>query len=144
MTQTPKIFFKTAGFDTHILQSLLLSSSCLEKIVSGELQDHWSSGFIYSVLLDTWFVSRSYGPVNPIGSCQAQPVHLTSLLLGRLIPLCGYLVLCIFFCKKLTTAILESAEEREWQYKIFRDQVSDSAGSNWQLPDHIQLPMEAC
>ena len=59
------------------------------------------------------FVSRFYGPVNPIGSCRARSVYLTTHLLGRLSPLSGYPVLCIFFRQKLTTALLESAEGRE-------------------------------
>ena len=35
------------------------------------------------------FVLRFYGPVNPIRSCQARPVYLTTSLLGRLSPLSG-------------------------------------------------------
>ena len=35
------------------------------------------------------FVLRFYGPVNPMGSCQAQSVYLTTSLLGRLSPLSG-------------------------------------------------------
>ena len=34
------------------------------------------------------FVLRFYGPVNPMGSCQARSVYLTTHLLGRLSPLC--------------------------------------------------------
>ena len=34
-------------------------------------------------------VLRFYGPVNPMGSCQAQSVYLTTCLLGRLNPLSG-------------------------------------------------------
>ena len=30
-----------------------------------------------------YFVSRFYGPVNPLGSCREQSVYLTTLLLGR-------------------------------------------------------------
>ena len=33
------------------------------------------------------FVLRFYGPVNPMGSCQARSVFLRTLLLGRLSPL---------------------------------------------------------
>ena len=33
------------------------------------------------------FVLRFYGPVNPMGSCRARSVHLTTRLLGRLSPL---------------------------------------------------------
>ena len=35
------------------------------------------------------FVLKFYGPVNPIGSCQAWSVYLTTRLLGRLSPLNG-------------------------------------------------------
>ena len=35
------------------------------------------------------FVLRFYGPVNPMGSCQARSVYLTTHLLGKLSPLCG-------------------------------------------------------
>ena len=35
------------------------------------------------------FVLRFYGPVNPIGSCRARSVYLTTCLLGRLSPLSG-------------------------------------------------------
>ena len=33
------------------------------------------------------FVLRFYGPVNPMGSCRAWSVYLTTCLLGRLSPL---------------------------------------------------------
>ena len=35
------------------------------------------------------FVLRFYGPVNPMGSCQARSVYLTTRLLGRLSPQSG-------------------------------------------------------
>ena len=35
------------------------------------------------------FVLRFYGPVNPMGSCGARSVYLTTRLLGRLSPLSG-------------------------------------------------------
>ena len=35
------------------------------------------------------FVLRFYGPVNPLGSCRARSVYLTTHLLGRLSPLSG-------------------------------------------------------
>ena len=59
------------------------------------------------------FVLRFYCPVNPMGSCRARSIYLTTLLLGRLRPLSGLPVLCTFFRQKLTTALLESAEGRE-------------------------------
>ena len=43
------------------------------------------------------FVLRFYGPVNPMGSCRAWSVYLTTLLLGRLSSLSGKPVLCTFF-----------------------------------------------
>ena len=35
------------------------------------------------------FVLRFYGPVNPMGSCWARSVYLTTRILGRLSPLSG-------------------------------------------------------
>ena len=35
------------------------------------------------------FVLRFYGPVNPVGSCRARSVYLTTRLLDRLSPLSG-------------------------------------------------------
>ena len=35
------------------------------------------------------FVLRFYDPVNPMGSCRARSVYLTTRLLGRLCPLSG-------------------------------------------------------
>ena len=35
------------------------------------------------------FELRFHGPVNPMGSCRAQSVYLTTRLLGRLSPLSG-------------------------------------------------------
>ena len=37
----------------------------------------------------SYFVLRFYGPVNPMGSCRARSVYLTTHLLGRLSPLSG-------------------------------------------------------
>ena len=41
---------------------------------------------LHSVCL---FVLRFYGPVNPVESCRARSVYLTTRLLGRLSPLSG-------------------------------------------------------
>ena len=35
------------------------------------------------------FVLRFYGPFNPMGSCRARSVYLTTRFLGRLSPLSG-------------------------------------------------------
>ena len=64
------------------------------------------------------FVLRFYGPVNPMGSCRARSVYLTTRLLGRL-SLSGSPVLCTFFRQKLTTALLESAEKKNERRKYF-------------------------
>ena len=55
------------------------------------------SGFLFIILflflfvfdLFVLFVLRFYGPVNPVGSCRARSVYLTTRLLGRLSPLSG-------------------------------------------------------
>ena len=44
---------------------------------------------ISSAFLECLFVLRFYGPVNPVGSCRARSVYLTTRLLGRLSPLSG-------------------------------------------------------
>ena len=41
------------------------------------------------LLMNILFVLRFYGPVNPMGSCRAWSVYLTTRLLGRLSPLSG-------------------------------------------------------
>ena len=80
------------------------------------IQDNESSLYFYpevKEILFVLFVLRFYGPVNPMGSCRALSVYLTTRLLGRLSPLSGLPVLCTFFHQKLTTPLLESAEGRE-------------------------------
>ena len=42
-----------------------------------------------ALLMSILFVLRFYGPVNPMGSCRAWSVYLTTCLLGRLSPLSG-------------------------------------------------------
>ena len=44
-------------------------------------KNHETKGFL--------FVLRFYGLVNPMGSCRARSVYLTTRLLGRLSPLSG-------------------------------------------------------
>ena len=61
---------------------------------------------------------------NATGSCRAQSVYLTTLLLDRPSLLSSWPVLCTFVCQKLTTEPLESVEGREWTQKIFHDQIS--------------------
>ena len=45
--------------------------------------------FIIDIQFLHMFVLRFYGPVNPMGSCRARSVYLTTRLLGRLNPLSG-------------------------------------------------------
>ena len=44
---------------------------------------------LYTKATDCLFVLRFYGPVNPMGSCRARSVYLTTRLLDRLSPLSG-------------------------------------------------------
>ena len=44
---------------------------------------------IKNLMMICLFVLRFYGPVNPMGSCRAWSVYLTTRLLGRLSPLSG-------------------------------------------------------
>ena len=46
-------------------------------------------GSVFPAIYFTLFVLRFYGPVNPVGSCRARSVYLTTRLLGRLSPLSG-------------------------------------------------------
>ena len=50
-----------------------------------KLGTHLDSGWIFVCL----FVLRFHDPVNPMGSCRARSVYLTTRLLGRLSPLSG-------------------------------------------------------
>ena len=43
----------------------------------------------FSNLTVCLFILRFYGPINPMGSCRARSVYLTTRLLGRLSPLSG-------------------------------------------------------
>ena len=67
-------------------------------------------------------VLRFYGPVNPIGVMSSTVSLSNHTFLSRLSPLSGKPVLWTFFHQKLTTALLESVEGREWPQKIFDDQ----------------------
>ena len=96
------------------LLHLLLIQECISNDKYGNKIENDFKGVL--------FVLRFYGPVNPMGSCQGRTVYLTTRLLGRLSPLSGYSVLCTFFRQKVTTALLETAEGREWPQKIFHDQ----------------------
>ena len=70
------------------LASSLLSSHgglCLSTFVESD-NSIWFRLIIHVFVL---FVLRFYGPVNPMGSCRARSVYLTTRLLGKLSPLSG-------------------------------------------------------
>ena len=92
---------------------------------------------------------RFYGPVNPMGSCQARSVYLTTRSLGRLSPLSGYPVLCTIFRQKLQLPFLNQWKGEIDRRKIFHDQsprkkVADLGGGQTRnllvsSQTHIQL-----
>ena len=63
---------KTLIFFIFLLKTYIVGKNCLAEAV-----------------LKSLFVLRFYGPVNPMGSCRARSVYLTTRLLGRLSPLSG-------------------------------------------------------
>ena len=61
---------------------ILLHAEIFNKCsMSGKPVRYWLDARVYTV--------GFYGPVNPMGSCRAQSVYLTTHLLGRLSPLSG-------------------------------------------------------
>ena len=72
--------------------------TCFKVMVCTNFLQFWRQGeithgpsqlelsFLYLRFL---FALRFYGPINPMGSCRAQSVYLTTRLLGRLSPLSG-------------------------------------------------------
>ena len=70
---------KTPGVSSHLNLKMDLEVSYNKKAVAlNETVQNTCS-----------FVLRFYSPVNPMGSCQAQSVYLTTCLLGRLSLLSG-------------------------------------------------------
>ena len=65
------------------------------------------------------FRMRFYGPVNPTGSCRAWSVYLTSLLLGRLIPLSGLYIMHIFFARNWQLPFLNQRKGENDRRKYF-------------------------
>ena len=119
--------------------------------------EHWSEFFLlvkqvllYVLSCVGWFIIlnnpfclfllRFHGPVNPTGSCRARSVYLTKLLLDRLSPLRGLLLLCTFFHQKRTTALLESAEGNDhrkyFMINLHERMLPPQRGSNPQPPNH--------
>ena len=58
----------------------------LEQISFGLPRKAYESSVLWKYIL---FVLRFNGPVNPVGSCRARSVYLTTFLLGSLSPLSG-------------------------------------------------------
>ena len=80
------------------------------------------------------------GPVYNIKVMSSPSVYLTTLFLSKLSPLSGWPVLYTFFCQKLTTTFLETAEVTEWLKKIFHNNFLTSWGLNlWRWPSVHQL-----
>ena len=71
------------------MQGLTLLATIVDEIsYDAKFVSHWS--------VKSWsgspgqnVVLRFYGPVNPMGSCRARSVYLTTRLLGRLSPPSG-------------------------------------------------------
>ena len=106
------VFFVFLGFYIIFQQSFILQW-CLDVTGSSMLTfrvlPHWNMPQIHDIppshiiptsgwpvlipnstlLMLSLFVLRFYGPVNPMGSCWAWSVYLTTHLLGRLSPLSG-------------------------------------------------------
>ena len=76
------IFSTNALVNQHNRKKL---SELLNPVIHTEAEDT-SKEILTGQLL---FVLRFYGPVNPMGSCRARSVYLTTRLLGRLSPLSG-------------------------------------------------------
>ena len=69
------------NFYSEMLTSERLMSSEVSYYMSYDLQN-----YVFEVYV-CLFVLRFYSPVNPMGSCRARSVYLTTRLLGRLSPL---------------------------------------------------------
>ena len=67
------------------------SNNCWNGRVVRRCHVSYVTGGVHLILaiLVCLFVLRFYGPVNPMGSCRAWSVYLTTRLLGRLSPLSG-------------------------------------------------------
>ena len=75
----------------HLGEALLMSTHNI--CFHGEIRkyQHFSheKSILSVAMMFCLFVLRFYGPVNPMGSCRARSVYLTTRLLGRLSPLSG-------------------------------------------------------
>ena len=60
-----------------------------DKKVPCTIKNEVSRDYALSHVVTEFFVLRFYGPVNPMGSCRARSIYLTTRLLVRLSPLSG-------------------------------------------------------
>ena len=85
-------------------------------------QELWLSLIKAIITCNTFFclfVLRFYGPVNPMGSCWARSVYLTTRLLGRLSPLSCYYHIYRKYLERPT-----------WTNSIDPDQMLQNAASD--------------
>ena len=86
--QASQYFRWGSGYGSFLLMSP--ASFIIPQIVSVAFADIIRECFAGSCIVGrNLFVLRFYGPVNPMGSCRARSVYLTTRLLGRLSPLSG-------------------------------------------------------
>ena len=77
------LYFKKKNSDCNFKPLLLHIVQIVLQNMFIFYQDHlWTNQ-------SSLFVLRFYGPVNPVGSCRARSVYLTTRLLDRLSPLSG-------------------------------------------------------
>ena len=92
--------FLTSGLQCFLLAAicriLIVKVICFQSGISSLTESHAGVRLVegacckrYVCLFVCLFVLRFYGPVNPMGSCRARSVYLTTRLLGRLNPLSG-------------------------------------------------------
>ena len=71
------------------LESFMHSKNCSDVNLEINSDNLYIYLRLFVLLYADLFVLRFYGPVNPMGSCRARSVYLTTRLLGRLSPLSG-------------------------------------------------------
>ena len=67
----------------------LMIQRIISRVLNIVLDRYEKKSRLKNALFKCLSVLRFYGPVNPIGSCRARSVYLTTRLLGRLSPLSG-------------------------------------------------------
>ena len=98
---------------------------------------------------------RFYGPINPMGSCLAWSVYLTTLLLGRFSPLSVYKYCAHSFARNWQLPFLNQWKEQNDHRKYFMVNLHKRIlpvrrWSNPQPPDHqsdthpTESPRPAC